>query len=85
MKMSKHAKARAQQRGIDSNLINLILSFGEPTTRPGNAFEYKINRKHKNNFINVLKKLIQKIENCSNKSVIVDNNMDEIITVYHKR
>jgi hypothetical protein len=85
MKMSKHAMARAQQRGIDRNLINLIVSFGEHKPRPGNTFELKLNKKDKNYFINGLRQLINKIDKCSNKSVIVDNNFDKIITVYHKR
>lgn len=85
MELSKHAKIRSQQRSIPENYINMIMQFGTPTRRPGNALEYKINRKSKNHVISHLKHLINIVDKCSKKAVLVDaENLNKIITVYNQ-
>lgn len=82
--MSKHAKIRTQQRGISRKLVEIITLLGEPIKRPGNATEFRINRKDKNNVIKLLKEIIHLLDKSSNVSVILDSDMDEVITVYHR-
>lgn len=81
MTMSHHAKKRSQQRGIPSNIIDLILQIGSPLKRPGNATEYRVRKKDKQKVIQHLKGLIQEIDKVTGKAVIVSDD-DNVITVY---
>jgi hypothetical protein len=83
-KMSKHATKRAQQRGISRRIIEIITLLGKPISRPGNATEFRINKRDKNDAIKILKKIIHLLDKSSNVSVILDSDMDEVITVYHR-
>jgi hypothetical protein len=84
MNISSHAKIRSQQRGIPENLISLILQFGTASQKPGNAWELRIGKKGKNQAIMHLKYLIQCMDKITNKAVIVNEEMDQIVTVYNK-
>ncbi len=83
MDISKHAKIRCQQRGIPSDMIELIVEFGTPRGKPGGAFEYVIREKDKNQMIFRLRYLINHLEKTAGKAVLVIDN--QIITVYHKK
>ena len=83
MNLSAHASIRCQQRAIPKDYIELIMEYGTPTRRPGNAFEYKIHNKNKNEMIKDLKQLIHLVEKCAKKAVLVDANQDTVITVYN--
>lgn len=84
MKMSRHAIVRSKQRGIPSDLIDIILQFGTPVKRPGNVLEIQINKKDKNKIIKRLKWLIHSVEKCANKAILADISLKEIVTVYNK-
>ncbi|HAY20901.1 MAG TPA: hypothetical protein DCY27_01785 [Desulfobacterales bacterium] len=83
MKMTKHAKIRSQQRGISAQMVEVVMSLGEPEKRPGNALEYKIRKRDKNYAISFLKRLIQIIDKSSEISVIV-GDIDQVLTVYRQ-
>lgn len=83
MKKTKHAEIRSQQRGVSQEQIDLILSFGKKTRRPGGGWEYRIKKKQKTTAISELKRRIRLIEKSADKGVLVNQNLDTIITVYH--
>jgi len=70
MKESKHAKIRSQQRGFKAGDAALILEYGIPKKRPGNAIEYRLEKNR-----------IQSLNRVQNKAVLVSQS-GEIITVY---
>ena len=84
MKMSRHALVRSKQKGIPSDLIDIILQFGTPVKRPGNVLEIQIKKKDKNEIIKHLKWLIHSVEKGANKAILADISLKEIVTVYHK-
>ncbi|HNR69643.1 MAG TPA: hypothetical protein PKN24_16470 [bacterium] len=63
MEMSKHAKARCQQRGCLAEDPWLIMAIGDFNVRPGNALEYHITKNDKTHAISSLKRLIKAVEN----------------------
>ncbi|MBC2702951.1 hypothetical protein [Desulfobacula sp.] len=83
MNITKHAIIRCQQRGISEDIIDLIFQLGKPTSRPGGAIEYKINKKDKLKLQAQLKKLANRLDKAANKAVLVVK--DKVITVYHKK
>lgn len=84
METTKHAQARSQQRGIPKGQIEMILEFGTPHDRPGNAIEYVITKKDKEKALRHFKKKIQQIDKAGNKGVLISRGDDTIITVYNK-
>ena len=48
MKISSHAMKRSTQRGIKQAYIEMILKWGTPKTKPGDAVEYRLRNKEKN-------------------------------------
>lgn len=83
MKLTKHAKARIQQRGIPTSLIDLIINYGTPKKVIGNAFAYEVNGRVKNKLIARLKHLIRLIEKLPGK-VIIESEDGAVLTTYHK-
>jgi hypothetical protein len=82
MKLSAHASKRFQQRGIMSIHYELIMRYGTPTPKPGDAMEYRICGKDKDKIIKNLKSRIQALEKCTNKVIIVSRD-DMILTAYN--
>jgi hypothetical protein len=83
MEMSSHAIKRSQQRGIPRNVRNAIIEFGTAKRKPGNVIEYRIHKKIKGQIIQQCKQLIQSLDKCNNKGVLVDLNASKIITDYN--
>jgi len=83
MKISNHANKRSQQRGIPKDYIEIILRYGTPVRRQGDTLEYRLHKKDKDRIVSHLKQLIQSIDKCTNKAVLVDSNLEEIVTVYN--
>lgn len=83
MDISIHATARCQQRGIPKDLVDLIMEFGTPHSKPGGGIEYSVRKKDKNRMIIHLKHLINNLDKVANKAVLVIGN--QVITVYHKK
>jgi hypothetical protein len=85
MELSKHAEIRSQQRSISKEAIDMIIKYGTPTRKPGNAFEYKLHKKKKNQVISDLKHMINMVDKCTRKAVLVDaEDINKIITVYNQ-
>ena len=83
MQLSEHAKIRSQQRVIPNDYIEMLLQYGTYIKKPGKALEIKIIKKDREHIIKHLKQLIYSIEKCSKKSLLVDENMKNIITLYN--
>jgi len=83
MNMSKHAQERYQQRGFQKGYVDFIVEYGTPSARPGNVYEYKISKKQKNLLIRDLKRLIQMVEKCDKKAVLLEEKTATVISVYN--
>ena len=83
MNMSKHATTRSQQRAIPADCIDLIINHGTPTKKPGNAWEYALRKKDKQELIKHHKRMIQLVEKAAETAVLVADDNDEIVTVYN--
>ncbi|HOP48338.1 MAG TPA: DUF4258 domain-containing protein [Desulfobacteraceae bacterium] len=83
MHLTKHAIFRSQQRGIPKDYIEMIMEYGTPTRKPGNAIEYKINKRHKNEIIRYYKNKIDLVEKCAKKAILLDASQNTVITVYN--
>ena len=83
MKISNHALIRSKQRGIPKDYIDMIMQYGTPIKKPGQTLEIKIQKRDKNQIIKHLKRLLNSIDKCSNKAVLVDSNTSTVITVYN--
>jgi hypothetical protein len=83
MQISKHACMRQQQRAIPESFIDLILHYGTPVTKPGKALEYRLYNKERIQLIRGAKQLIQKLDKCAKKGVLVNADTQDVITVYN--
>jgi transposase len=83
MKVSNHANRRSQQRAIPKDYIELILEYGTPVRRQGDTLEYRLHKKDRDRLVKHLKHLINSIDRCTNKAVLVDSDMKQIVTVYN--
>lgn len=71
-----------QQRGIPEDALDLILEYGTPHERPGNAVEYVVHKTDRQRIVRRLKRLLRRVDSLDGKAVLVGTN-GEIITVYH--
>lgn len=83
MKISGHALKRSKQRGIPKDYIDIILQYGTHVRKPGHALEIKIQKRDKTQIIKNLKRLVNTIDKCAKKAVLVDSDTGDIITVYN--
>ena len=74
MELTGHANKRSRQRGFQEGDVELIMSFGTPVTRPGNAVEFQMRRKN-------IKHIVQALDRISHKAVLI--NQEKVITVYN--
>ncbi len=84
MQFSNHAIARGQQRGISAHIVDLIIRNGQPGRKEGNALEYKIKNRDLARLISNHKHEIHLLEKARNKAVLVSDEGDWVITVYHE-
>lgn len=82
MQFSNHAMARAQQRGIQQEVIDMVLSYGQPQRRKGNVLEYRLTKRNRAKIVGSLKRMIQLFRKTENKAVLVSGEADLIITTY---
>ena len=83
MKISRHAITRFKQRGIPTDLFDLLLLFGNAEEKPGNVYEIRLGKEGKNKALMHLKYLIQGLDKLGHKAILVDGEMTEIITAYN--
>ncbi|NLV97879.1 MAG: hypothetical protein GX043_11185 [Desulfovibrionales bacterium] len=83
MRVSNHAKKRFSQRGIPSNVNDLVLAFGTPTHLRGrNALSYKLTKKNMAQARSFLGGLLNDLENFQGRTIITNEASSTIITVY---
>ena len=80
MKPSKHAKKRMQQRGIRSQTLELLLTFGRLETAKGGVNKLFIGNNEYALASSELKKAIQLLDKAKNKTIVF--NEETIVTVY---
>ena len=83
MEMSEHALKRSQQRGIPKSYAEIILKYGVPERKPGNVFEFSLPKRKADEIVKQFKYLIQSLDKCTRKGVLVDLIEAKIITVYN--
>lgn len=74
MRISKHAESRCNQRGIPLDSVPIIMAFGTPMLKVGNATEYQLMEKD-------VKWLVQRLDKLVGKVIIVGED-DTVITTY---
>jgi len=82
MNFTRHAQSRSQQRCIPDSIIDLIMEYGNPKSRPGGAIEYCVSRKEISKIIFSLKRFINNLDKAADKAVILKDG--NVVTVYHK-
>lgn len=83
MKLSNHAKVRAQQRGVPIIGMEFIKKYGRYETAPGGATRVFLGRKEANKVCQDCKKTIQSLDKLSGVSMIIKD--DNIITLYKQQ
>ena len=78
----KHYQKRARQRGISEPLIQLIISYGRRSRRPGGAEAVRLGGKGVDAATKDIKKVLQEVPKL--RDVVVVTRNDEIVTVYHR-
>lgn len=85
MYMTKHAEMRAQQRGFQHNMINLILMHGTPVKKPGDVLEFSIRNKNMLYLTADDELDIQQLEKARGKAVLMNAQSGLVLTVYNKK
>jgi hypothetical protein len=83
MEFSRHARKRLRQRGIREECVELIVNYGTPTKKPGNAWEYRLTKKDKRRAIQNIKHQLQLLDKADMKAVIVSEDAGKVVTIYH--
>lgn len=84
MKMTKHAKIRCQQRGIKSDLLDIILLHGKESILPGGATGYFLRKKDRKRLVRECKRLIQLLDHFTGIQII-ESAEGLMLTAYHRR
>ncbi len=79
---NKHYQKRARQRGISEPLIQLIISYGKFSRRPGGAEAVRLGGKGVHAATKDIKKILQEVSKL--RDVVVVTRGGQIVTVYHK-
>ena len=75
MRVSGHARKRAQQRGITGDELLLIATYGEVMDRRGGALRLRVPDK-------TINRLMRALDSCRRKILITDDDYQTIITAY---
>ncbi|SDH43777.1 protein of unknown function [Vibrio xiamenensis] len=79
--LTKHAKTRCQQRGIDPTVIDILMLFGIEINEDNEAEKLMISKRDKKQLLNKLNKAKQAVE----KNIYtVISHTGEVITAAHK-
>ena len=80
MHMTKHARTRAQQRGIPALVVDLLVKYGTATPSGDNTWSYHFDKKSRRAVLAYAGTLSRAIEEYLDYYAIVGKN-DEVITV----
>lgn len=83
MNKTLHSIIRARQRGVKEASIDLILSIGKMVRKPGNACQYFVGRRERQEAVEFLKQCIQELDKLVGKAIVVAED-GTILTTYHK-
>lgn len=84
MKMTEHAKTRCRQRGIKSDLLEIILQHGKKSSHPGGATGFLLRKKDRDRLVRECKKLIQLLDHMAGVQII-EGPDGLILTAYHRK
>lgn len=84
MRKTKHASARCRQRGISEEVVDLIVRYGRPRSRRGNADVFILDAKDRNEMVAQMKRAMKTLERSHEIAVVASEDGD-IITTYHFR
>ena len=80
MKMTRHAVQRMNQRGINKNMLDMVMEFGTPHNG-----RYSLNKKEANQVIVRLQRMLNDLKRIADKggiTVVMEN--DTYITAWNK-
>lgn len=80
--LTHHAEKRIQQRGINSEAVDVIMQYADPVPAPGGALAFSLTKKSRSELICFYKKIIKSIEKAKNVVLIEKDGL--ILTSYHK-
>ena len=83
MKLSKHPRMRAQQRGIPERNLPLVLNLGTELGGEGGAVRYVLTNKDCDERIAALKREISVLEKTRGKAIVAKDGV--LLTAYHSR
>lgn len=75
MKLTNHATKRAQQRGINDDVLLLVSLFGEEVSSDKGVVKIQMTEKTR-------RKLFQVLDKCRSKVIIADRSVSKVITAY---
>ena len=82
IQLTKHAKSRFRQRGIDDRVLAYLIQYGEEQQAPGGAMKVFLTKRNAAKVISALKKEIHKIERAKGLEIVHKDG--HILTGYHK-
>ena len=82
MTTSEHAHKRMKQRGISSECIDLLMTFGSVSPAPGNAYFCELDKNGKKRLKKALSHGKQLLDKMSGHAAIISGD-GQIITCYH--
>lgn len=80
MKFTRHTEKRIQQRGIRSEVVDLILKYGDHELAPMGAIRIRIDQAAYQKAIKELKNTIQFLDKAKNRKIVLKDGF--ILTAY---
>jgi hypothetical protein len=82
LQITEHARTRFRQRGINDQVLDYLIQYGDAKHAPGGAIRISLTSRNAAKVISALKKEIHKIERARGLVVIQKDGL--ILTGYHK-
>ncbi|MCK4820774.1 DUF4258 domain-containing protein [bacterium] len=82
LQITNHAKTRFRQRGINDQVIDYLIHYGDAKYAPGGAMRISLSKRNANKVIAALKKQIHKIERA--QGLVIVQKDSNILTGYHR-
>ena len=80
--ITNHAKTRFRQRGINDQVLDFLIYYGDVKHAPDGAMRIFLSKRNANKMIAALKKEIHKIERA--QDLIIIQKDGNILTGYHR-
>lgn len=82
LQITNHAKTRFRQRGINDQVLDYLIHYGDAKHAPGGAMKISLSKRNANKVIAALKKQIHKIERA--QGLVIVQKDGNILTGYHR-